>query len=171
MLFCMYCTISILIWTNLVPTFVSSSFAFSSAFNTIQPNLLAEKLLKMKLSIPGFLFIQLMTSVCWIWLCTFRHCAHKHCCPPVVCAVTFSFFTVHYCCRSSYKSCPIDVCRRYGIDRTDHEQRRLARLKGSCQMCWLAFDCWRIWKKRKDFAVFRCLFMSKFHSVISRTKK
>ena len=57
MLFCMFCITYILIWTNLVPTFRLMFFDFSSAFNTIQPQLLAEKLLKMKVSIPTILWV------------------------------------------------------------------------------------------------------------------
>ena len=57
MLFCMFCITYILIWTNLVPTFRLLFFDFSSAFNTIQPQLLAEELLKMKVSIPAILWV------------------------------------------------------------------------------------------------------------------
>ena len=112
MLFCMSCITYILIWINLVPTFRPMFFDFSSAFNTIQPHLLAEKLLKMKVSIPTILWVldyltdrpQFVKSGSELSSIMLTNTGAPQ--GSVLSPFLFSLYTAD--CRSSQDSCPID---------------------------------------------------------------
>ena len=145
MLFYMSWILSVLTLKSLQPVFVSF-YDFSSAFNTIQHNLLSDKVLKMNVDTHRILWINRLLnespSVCQTGIMFYiRSCIHRHRWATGYMFVTIFVYPVH--CRLpeySWRMPDWWVCWWYYTDWTDY-RRRWPTLPPNYH--WLCSVIWR----------------------------